>query len=84
MPLRHSLTKSCFFIMFGLMSIISICNGSWLFCIVGLDVVRTDRALAFYEIEANQSKLWDVLSIYAWLDNDIGYVQGRWLYLSIF
>ncbi|KEH42494.1 putative Rab-GTPase-TBC domain-containing protein [Medicago truncatula] len=43
---------------------------------IGLDVVRTDRALAFYEIEANQSKLWDVLSIYAWLDNDIGYVQG--------
>lgn len=46
------------------------------FCNVGLDVVRTDRALVFYESEANQAKLWDVLSVYAWLDNDIGYVQG--------
>lgn len=43
---------------------------------VGLDVVRTDRALVFYESEANQAKLWDVLSVYAWLDNDIGYCQG--------
>ncbi|CAJ1968200.1 unnamed protein product [Sphenostylis stenocarpa] len=43
---------------------------------IGLDVVRTDRALVFYESEDNQAKLWDVLSIYAWLDNDIGYVQG--------
>ncbi|EXB53496.1 TBC1 domain family member 15 [Morus notabilis] len=43
---------------------------------VGLDVVRTDRVLVFYESEANQAKLWDVLSVYAWLDNDIGYVQG--------
>ncbi|KAJ7972624.1 TBC1 domain family member 15 [Quillaja saponaria] len=43
---------------------------------IGLDVVRTDRALIFYENEANQAKLWDVLSVYAWMDNDIGYVQG--------
>ncbi|KAL9318601.1 hypothetical protein ACSQ67_015118 [Phaseolus vulgaris] len=43
---------------------------------IGLDVVRTDRALVFYESEDNQAKLWDVLSVYAWLDNDIGYVQG--------
>ncbi|KAK7345750.1 hypothetical protein VNO77_16361 [Canavalia gladiata] len=43
---------------------------------IGLDVVRTDRALVFYESEENQAKLWDVLSVYAWLDNDIGYVQG--------
>lgn len=43
---------------------------------IGLDVVRTDRALVFYESEANQAKLWDILSVYAWLDNDIGYVQG--------
>jgi len=49
------------------------------FCIVGLDVVRTDRALVFYESEVNQAKLWDVLSVYAWLDNDIGYVQGEFL-----
>ncbi|XP_048233007.1 TBC1 domain family member 15 isoform X3 [Ricinus communis] len=43
---------------------------------IGLDVVRTDRTLVFYESESNQAKLWDVLAIYAWIDNDIGYVQG--------
>ncbi|GMP45938.1 hypothetical protein CsSME_00014272 [Camellia sinensis var. sinensis] len=43
---------------------------------VGLDVIRTDRALVFYESEANQTKLWNILAIYAWVDNSIGYVQG--------
>ncbi|KAK9057389.1 hypothetical protein SSX86_022224 [Deinandra increscens subsp. villosa] len=43
---------------------------------IGLDVVRTDRALVYYENEANQAKLWDVLAIYIWVDDDIGYVQG--------
>ncbi|XP_050208481.1 rab GTPase-activating protein 22 isoform X2 [Mercurialis annua] len=43
---------------------------------IGLDVIRTDRTLVFYESETNQAKLWDVLAIYAWMDNDIGYVQG--------
>nr|GEW38281.1 TBC1 domain family member 15-like isoform X1 [Tanacetum cinerariifolium] len=43
---------------------------------IGLDVVRTDRALVYYENEANQAKLWDVLAIYTWVDDDIGYVQG--------
>lgn len=43
---------------------------------IGLDVVRTDGALVFYESEANQAKLWDVLAIYAWTDTDISYVQG--------
>ncbi|KAL7200915.1 hypothetical protein ACSBR1_032771 [Camellia fascicularis] len=43
---------------------------------IGLDVIRTDRALVFYESEANQTKLWNVLAIYAWVDNSIGYVQG--------
>ncbi|KAF3639463.1 hypothetical protein T459_08787 [Capsicum annuum] len=43
---------------------------------LGLDVVRTDRTLVFYENEANQAKLWDVLAVYAWMDKDIGYVQG--------
>ncbi|XP_016565546.2 rab GTPase-activating protein 22 isoform X2 [Capsicum annuum] len=43
---------------------------------IGLDVVRTDRTLVFYENEANQAKLWDVLAVYAWMDKDIGYVQG--------
>ncbi|KAE8681759.1 Ypt/Rab-GAP domain of gyp1p superfamily protein isoform 5 [Hibiscus syriacus] len=39
---------------------------------IGLDVVRTDRALVFYEEKANQAKLWDVLAIYSWLDDDVG------------
>ncbi|OIT08382.1 PREDICTED: GTPase-activating protein GYP7-like isoform X1 [Nicotiana attenuata] len=43
---------------------------------IGLDVVRTDRTLVFYENEANQAKLWDILAVYAWMDKDIGYVQG--------
>ncbi|BBH10167.1 Ypt/Rab-GAP domain of gyp1p superfamily protein [Prunus dulcis] len=43
---------------------------------IGLDVVRTDRSLVFYESQAHQAKLWDILSVYAWVDNDIGYVQG--------
>ncbi|XP_031482838.1 uncharacterized protein LOC116252604 [Nymphaea colorata] len=43
---------------------------------IGLDVVRTDRMLVFYESEENQAKLWDVLAIYAWVDKDIGYCQG--------
>ncbi|XP_028058826.1 uncharacterized protein LOC114262652 [Camellia sinensis] len=42
---------------------------------VGLDVIRTDGALVFYESEANQTKLWNILAIYAWVDNSIGYVQ---------
>lgn len=48
-------------------------------CSVGLDVVRTDRTLVFYESEANQAKLWEVLCVYAWVDNNIGYVQGELL-----
>ncbi|KAG7989654.1 hypothetical protein I3843_03G249900 [Carya illinoinensis] len=43
---------------------------------IGLDVVRTDQTLVFYESQTNQAKLWDVLAIYAWMDNDIGYIQG--------
>ncbi|XP_048503726.1 uncharacterized protein LOC104899193 isoform X3 [Beta vulgaris subsp. vulgaris] len=43
---------------------------------IGLDVVRTDQPLVFYQTESNQAKLWNVLSIYAWVDSDISYVQG--------
>jgi hypothetical protein len=43
---------------------------------IGLDVNRTDRALVFYEKKENLSKLWDILSVYAWIDNDVGYCQG--------
>jgi hypothetical protein len=45
-------------------------------CFSGLDVNRTDRALVFYEKKENLSKLWDILSVYAWIDNDVGYCQG--------
>lgn len=44
--------------------------------VTGLDVVRTDRSLQFYESESNQAKLWTILAIYAWIDDVIGYVQG--------
>ncbi|XP_057480514.1 uncharacterized protein LOC130767619 isoform X3 [Actinidia eriantha] len=43
---------------------------------IGLDVIRTDRALIFYESDMNQAKLWNILAVYAWVDNSIGYVQG--------
>ncbi|KAH7293671.1 hypothetical protein KP509_28G036300 [Ceratopteris richardii] len=43
---------------------------------IGLDVVRTDRSLEFYEKPSNLAKLWDILAIYSWLDPDIGYCQG--------
>ncbi|CAF2072190.1 hypothetical protein HID58_041930 [Brassica napus] len=43
---------------------------------IGLDVKRTDRSLEFYEKKENLSKLWDILSVYAWIDQDVGYCQG--------
>ncbi|KAK8630247.1 hypothetical protein V6N13_079050 [Hibiscus sabdariffa] len=43
---------------------------------IGLDVMRTDRTLVFYEKQENLSKLWDILSVYAWIDTDVGYGQG--------
>lgn len=43
---------------------------------IGLDVVRTDRTLKFYENSSNLAKLWDILAVYAWMDKDIGYCQG--------
>ncbi|KAM7253761.1 hypothetical protein ACFE04_031443 [Oxalis oulophora] len=43
---------------------------------IGLDVVRSDQQLVFYQSESNQAKLWDILAVYAWVDEDIGYVQG--------
>ncbi|KAK4778757.1 hypothetical protein SAY86_006285 [Trapa natans] len=43
---------------------------------IGLDVVRTDRTLVFYEKQENLSRLWDVLAVYAWIDTDVGYCQG--------
>ena len=43
---------------------------------IGLDVVRTDRTLVFYEKQEHLSKLWDILAVYAWIDEDVGYCQG--------
>uniref|UniRef100_A0ACD5U764 Uncharacterized protein n=1 Tax=Avena sativa TaxID=4498 RepID=A0ACD5U764_AVESA len=43
---------------------------------IGLDVLRTDRTMVFYENKENLSKLWDILSVYAWIDKDVGYCQG--------
>ncbi|EYU33615.1 hypothetical protein ABFS82_08G177500 [Erythranthe guttata] len=43
---------------------------------IGLDVVRTDRTLVFFEKQENLSKLWDILSVYSWFDSDVGYCQG--------
>ncbi|XP_020228606.1 TBC1 domain family member 15 isoform X1 [Cajanus cajan] len=43
---------------------------------IGLDVVRTDRTLVFYEKKENLSKLWDILSVYSRIDSDVGYGQG--------
>lgn len=59
-------------------------NSSGAIGFVGLDVVRTDRALVFYESQTNQATLWDVLAVYAWVDNDIGYIQGGILSTSLF
>lgn len=53
---------------------------------IGLDVVRTDRTLMFYEKQENLAKLWDILSVYSWFDADVGYCQGElrcWLYLLL-
>ena len=44
---------------------------------LGLDVKRTDRALVFFEKQDNLAKLWDILSVYAWIDGDVGYCQGQ-------
>ncbi|CAN6812914.1 unnamed protein product [Brassica oleracea] len=43
---------------------------------IGLDVNRTDRTLVFYEKKENLSKLWDILALYAWIDDDVGYCQA--------
>lgn len=49
---------------------------SALIFLLGLDVLRTDRTLVFYEKQENLSKLWDILAVYSWFDGDVGYCQG--------
>lgn len=46
---------------------------------LGLDVIRTDRTLVFYEKQENLSKLWDILAVYAWFDKEVSYCQGELL-----
>ncbi|KAF8643989.1 hypothetical protein HU200_066629 [Digitaria exilis] len=43
---------------------------------IGLDVLRTDRSMVFYENKENLSKLWDILAVYSWIDKEVGYCQG--------
>jgi len=33
--------------------------------------------MVFYEKKDNLSKLWDILSVYARIDSDVGYGQGE-------
>jgi len=49
---------------------------------IGLDVLRTDRSMVFYENKENLQKLWDILAVYAWIDKEVGYCQGGYLTLA--
>ena len=44
---------------------------------IGVDVLRTDRTLEIYEKEEQRGRLMEVLAVYAWLDTEVGYCQGR-------
>ncbi|GBG73412.1 hypothetical protein CBR_g16128 [Chara braunii] len=48
----------------------------WMLHQIGLDVLRTDRYLQFYEDKRNLARLWDTLAVYAWVDPECGYCQG--------
>eukprot|EP00850_Spirogloea_muscicola_P012049 SM000076S21870 [mRNA] locus=s76:522114:524355:- [translate_table: standard] len=48
----------------------------WTLHQIGLDVMRTDRVLEFYEVAEHRARLWDILAVYSWLDPEIGYCQG--------
>ena len=52
------------------------CCPLFLFSVTGLDVLRTDRTLEFYEKPSNLAKLWAILAVYSWLDPEVGYCQG--------
>ncbi|XP_037446496.1 uncharacterized protein LOC119316303 [Triticum dicoccoides] len=41
---------------------------------IGLDVNQIDRTLVYYESQENLAR--DILTVYAWVDTDIGYCQG--------
>lgn len=44
---------------------------------IGVDVMRTDRRLQFYEDPENRARLMDVLAVYSWFDSEVGYCQGE-------
>lgn len=48
----------------------------WTLHQIGVDVLRTDRSLLFYEKKSNRARLMDLLAVYSWLDDDVGYCQG--------
>lgn len=75
-PITFTLTCSIFFVFPTFMFWIFVILYDWIHIMLGLDVVRTDRTLVFYEKQENLAKLWDILAVYAWIDTDIGYCQG--------
>ena len=44
---------------------------------IGVDVMRADRALQFFEDEGNRFRLMETLACYAWYDSEVGYCQGE-------
>lgn len=50
----------------GMVVLFILCSSRSAYDIVnaGLDVIRMDRYLCFYESQSNQARLWDVLAIY--------------------
>ena len=44
---------------------------------IGVDVMRTDRVLQFYQSEGQQARLMDTLAVYSWFDSEVGYCQGE-------
>lgn len=44
---------------------------------IGVDVLRADRALQFFEDEGNRYRLMETLACYAWYDSEVGYCQGE-------
>ena len=44
---------------------------------IGVDVMRADRALQFFEDEGNRFRLMETLACYGWYDSEVGYCQGE-------
>eukprot|EP00271_Cylindrocystis_brebissonii_P022919 TRINITY_DN904_c0_g2_i1.p1 TRINITY_DN904_c0_g2~~TRINITY_DN904_c0_g2_i1.p1 ORF type:complete len:711 (-),score=115.11 TRINITY_DN904_c0_g2_i1:115-2247(-) len=48
----------------------------WTLHQIGVDVLRTDRCLEYFESKEHQARLMNILAVYAWLDDEVGYCQG--------